>query len=357
MPTSEFSASINLLPPSTNPVLVASGPLALYNPTLILIATALSQHSIIFGIFFLLRGFSAKRVFDIHYLTFLQVLSLSLTGLIFLIDPAFDNFKVFFFLDHEAIEAVLALRILLPVKTCREYAGFILFCLWGALCTTSVAVSLSGFYSHGADIIAWGAFCSDFMLGISGVVLIKRWFELRPRLGHVSPTLRMKAVAEGLAGFGFVLHGMFFSDVSRPEFRADGGQDSRQCVSDLFSLEFCTSTRIRIGSLMASLGHSLLQSLLSHLWYLLPPCSLGPLTGAVGTIERCYLGSRSGRMKKMDPGRRLWSERRVLIMRVCVHVPIRSRAGLESGRSAKTGWITSPVSWKGAFRLAISPST
>lgn len=207
MPTSEFSASINLLPPSTNPVLVASGPLALYNPTLILIATALSQHSIIFGIFFLLRGFSAKRVFDIHYLTFLQVLSLSLTGLIFLIDPAFDNFKVFFFLDHEAIEAVLALRILLPVKTCREYAGFILFCLWGALCTTSVAVSLSGFYSHGADIIAWGAFCSDFMLGISGVVLIKRWFELRPRLGHVSPTLRMKAVAEGLAGFGFVLHG------------------------------------------------------------------------------------------------------------------------------------------------------
>ncbi|KAH7348601.1 hypothetical protein BKA65DRAFT_594398 [Rhexocercosporidium sp. MPI-PUGE-AT-0058] len=207
MPTSEFSASINLLPPSTNPALVVSGPLALYNPTLILIATALSQNGIIFGIFFLLRGFSAKRVFDTHYLTFLLTIALTLTGLVFLIDPAFDSFKVFFFLDHEAIEVALALRILLPVKTCREYAGLILFCLWGALCTLSVAVSLSDFYSHGADIVAWGAFCSDFMLGVSGVVLIKRWFDLRPRLSHVSPTLREKAVAEGLAGMGFILHG------------------------------------------------------------------------------------------------------------------------------------------------------
>lgn len=71
-----------------------------------------------------------------------------------------------------------------------------------------MAVSLSTFYSHGADIVAWGAFCSDFMSGVAGVVLIKKWLDIRPRISHVSPTLRRKAVAEGLAGVGFVLHGV-----------------------------------------------------------------------------------------------------------------------------------------------------
>jgi hypothetical protein len=46
-----------------------------------------------------------------------------------LVDPALDNYKIFFLLEYEAVEAVLALRVLLPLFVCRNHAGIILFCL------------------------------------------------------------------------------------------------------------------------------------------------------------------------------------------------------------------------------------
>jgi hypothetical protein len=43
-----YSASVNLIPPTTSPWMEANGPLAFYTLTLLLISTALSQHAIVF---------------------------------------------------------------------------------------------------------------------------------------------------------------------------------------------------------------------------------------------------------------------------------------------------------------------
>lgn len=48
----------------------------------------------------------------------------------FLLDPAFDSYKILFLLKHVAVEVVLTLRILLPVGLCKRRAGLILFCCW-----------------------------------------------------------------------------------------------------------------------------------------------------------------------------------------------------------------------------------
>lgn len=202
-----FSTSINFLPPTTNHWLVASGPIALYNPTLVTIANALSQHAIIFGIFFALRGFSAKRVFDLHYIILLLALTLSLAGLVFLVDTALDNYKVFFLLEHEAVEGVLALRVLLPAKVCRNHPALILFFLWTGLCIISVIISLNEFYGHAADLVAWGAFCTDFSIAIAGIKLVRKWYWLRPELATTSSIFRTKIRAEALAGAGCIIHG------------------------------------------------------------------------------------------------------------------------------------------------------
>jgi hypothetical protein len=205
----QFSPSYSLIPPTTNPWILKAGPLALYNPTLIIISTAISQHVILFGILFLFRGFSARRVFDLHYVTIIIALTLSLAGLVFLVDPALDNYKIFFLLEHEAAEVVLTLRVLLPPRISRDYAGLILFCCWSGLATVSIIVALSSLYGHGADLVAWGAFVTDFFLGISGCELIRRWYVARPKLASASPILRAKVRAEALAGAGFILHGKF----------------------------------------------------------------------------------------------------------------------------------------------------
>jgi hypothetical protein len=199
--------SIDLTPSTTNPWIVAKGPIALYNPTLILIANALSQHALIFGVFFLLRGFNVKRIFDLHYIIFLLAITLSLAGLVFLVDPALDNYKIFFLLEHEAVEVVLAFRVLLPIDVCRKHAGRILFGLWSGLCVISIFISLNGFHGHAADVVAWGAFCSDSFLAVSGVKLARKWYILRPQLANSSSVFRAKIRAEGLAGVGCFLHG------------------------------------------------------------------------------------------------------------------------------------------------------
>ena len=68
-------------------------------------------------------------------------------------------------------------------------------------------MSLSNLYGHGADLVAWGAFCTDFFLGVSGIVLIMRWYAARSKLRTASPLLSAKIQAEGLAGVGYILHG------------------------------------------------------------------------------------------------------------------------------------------------------
>lgn len=57
------------LPTTQNHYIASLGEIALYNPTLLLAAAALLQHTAVFGILFFLRGVSPKKVLDLHYLT------------------------------------------------------------------------------------------------------------------------------------------------------------------------------------------------------------------------------------------------------------------------------------------------
>ena len=203
--------SIDLTPATANPWILAKGPFALYNPTLILISNGLSQHALIFGFFFLLRGFNARRIFDLHYIIFLLAITLSLAGLVFLADPLLDNYKIYFLLEHEAVEIVLACRVLLPINVCRKHPARVLFALWSGLSIISIFISLDGFHRHAADVVAWGAFVSDSLLAVSGFKLVKKWYLLRPQLASCSPTFQTKIRAEGLAGIGCFVHGTWSS--------------------------------------------------------------------------------------------------------------------------------------------------
>ncbi|KAE9367064.1 hypothetical protein N431DRAFT_445743 [Stipitochalara longipes BDJ] len=201
----------NLLPPTTNAWLSSpSGPALLYNPTLDLISFGLFQHGLVFGIAFLLRNFSAKGVANLHYLTFLLSLTLILAPLVFLLDQYIDAIKLFFFLEHEAIEYLIAALIWLPCSLIAERSGLVILCLWLGLSAATIVVSLNDFHHHGADLVAWMAFVSDLLLAISGLRLIHAWWigriskgnDLRSKVA-VLQELRIKAMSGG----AFFLHG------------------------------------------------------------------------------------------------------------------------------------------------------
>lgn len=209
----------SLLPASDNPWVGTLGDIALYNGTLVLIATALFQHIAVFGLFFVLRGFSSKRVLDLHYLTIIFALSFLLAPLIFLLDRRLDGFRLWFFLEHEAIEVLIAIRVLVPSSFTRRRAGLILLLCWTGLSIVTVVAAFNEHYHHGADIVAWGAFISDCLLGLSGVALTKRWFMcdierrvlFEAQLWTSTPAQefrRRKEAAEAMAGLGYMLHGM-----------------------------------------------------------------------------------------------------------------------------------------------------
>lgn len=209
---------LELLPSNSNQWLAADGDIALYNEILLVTATALFQHTAVFGTVFLLRGFSSKRALDLHFLTIIFALSFVFAPLVFLFDQTIDSFKLWFFLDHEAIEYLIAIVVLAPKSIVKKYPGLIVFLCWTVLSCMSIVVAWNRKYHHGADIVAWGAFGSDFLVAVSGLVLIKRWLVARWRRRILGTSLiwqslpeerfrRRKIAAEAMAGLGFMLHG------------------------------------------------------------------------------------------------------------------------------------------------------
>lgn len=206
--------ALSLLPPTSNPWLLKGGDLALYNSTLLIAANSLFQHAFVFGFIFLLRGFSSKRATDLHFLSIVFALSFIAAPLIFLIDTKIDSIKLWFFLEHEAIEYLIAIRVLTPVRVLKYHAGLVVFLCWITLSIVSIVVILVP-DRHGADIIAWGALTSDGLISISGFVLIARWFR-KGGFGKRSEEImtsgdgfcRRKEAAEAMAGLGFCMHGL-----------------------------------------------------------------------------------------------------------------------------------------------------
>lgn len=212
---SNSSLTLSLLPPTSNPWILKFGDLALYNSTLLLAANALFQHAAVFGVLFLLRGFSSKRALDLHFLTIVFAATFIAAPLIFLVDTHIDSVKLWFFLEHEAIEYLIAIRVLAPIRFVQKHPGLIVLGCWTVLSIVSIIVSLNTQYKHGADIVAWGAFTSDSILSMAGCVLTARWYQDREygrcsgeKRNLMDSMLKRKTAAEAMAGLGFMLHGL-----------------------------------------------------------------------------------------------------------------------------------------------------
>lgn len=201
--TSALPPPPEALPPTTNPQLLAQGSLSLYNSILFLASAAVLQHFIVFGIAALLRGFSPKRTLDLHYLTFFFAISLAAAPAVFLLDLKIDQMKLLFFLEHEAIEYLILVRVVAPPSFVKRWSGMILFVAWTLLFCVTTVIVLDQFHHKAAMIAAWGAFTSDFSVGIAGVVLVYRWIVSTERSKFGIRRIR----AEGLAGIGFMTHG------------------------------------------------------------------------------------------------------------------------------------------------------
>jgi len=193
----------NALPSTHNEWITAAGDLVLYNTDLFAAAIALLQHSIVFGILFLLRGFSPKRALDLHYLTIIFAISFVGATLVFLLDTQIDEVKLLFFLEHEAVEFLIAIRVLAPTAFVARRSGLIVLLAWCGLTIVTMPVVLNQHFHHAADIVAWCAFVSDFLVGLSGLVLIRRW-----AIAHSASRFGLRKVrAEAMAGLAFSLHG------------------------------------------------------------------------------------------------------------------------------------------------------
>ncbi|KAI6795785.1 hypothetical protein KC361_g4810 [Hortaea werneckii] len=194
----------NALPPTTNEWLLRLGDLALYNPELFAIAVAPFQHTFVFGTLFLLRAFPPKRALDLHYLTLIFALSFVALPLVFLFDRRIDEIKLLFFLEHEVVEYLIAVRVLAPPGFVAKWSGAIVLAAWCALVAITIPVVLDSRFHHAADIVAWCAFVSDFLLGLSGIALVRRWVISRSRMTGLA--LR-KLRAEAMTGLAFMCHG------------------------------------------------------------------------------------------------------------------------------------------------------
>ncbi|TKA79831.1 hypothetical protein B0A55_02787 [Friedmanniomyces simplex] len=193
----------NALPTTHNRWIAVAGDLALYNSTLLLVAAAILQHTAVFGILFFLRGFSPKRALDLHYLAIVFALSFIAAPIVFLVDLRIDQIKLLFFLEHEAVEFLIAIRVLAPAVFVARRSGLIVLVCWCALVAVTVPVVLDEHFHHAADIVAWCAFLSDFLVGISGLALVRRWLVGRPASRFMARKMR----AEAMAGLGFMIHG------------------------------------------------------------------------------------------------------------------------------------------------------
>ncbi|KAF1981404.1 hypothetical protein K402DRAFT_425455 [Aulographum hederae CBS 113979] len=219
----------SLLPPTTNPWLADAGDgdllAALYTPTLLL-ASGIFQNTLFFSLLLLFRGFSPSRTLDHHLLSVIFGVTLAVAPLVFLANTRLDGPKLWFFLEHAAVEILIAVRVLAPGLARKRPAGVLLAC-WITVTGITVVVSFNSEYHHGAEIIAWGAFLSDFLVAFAGSFFGVRW--LRFRRGKRQATklplaeeglwlsslqnsraeaLRARKVgAEALAGVGLAIHG------------------------------------------------------------------------------------------------------------------------------------------------------
>jgi hypothetical protein len=157
--------------------------------------------------FYLLRGFSSKRLLDLHFLTIAFALTMIAAPFVFLVDLEVDRLKLLFFLEHEAVEILIAVRVLAPTMLVANHSGAIVFLLYCLLVALSVPVVMREFFSHPADIVAWGAFTSDFLLGISGLTQVLRWIRRGRKNMDLSAMARKKYQAEAVSGVGFMCHG------------------------------------------------------------------------------------------------------------------------------------------------------
>lgn len=191
------------LPETTNPYLLAGGSATLYNSIFLLASQAVLQHFLVFGIAALLRGYSFKRLLDLHYLTLLVALSIAAGPAVFLLYPEFGQLKLLFFLEHEAIEFLIFVRVVAPPHIVKRFSGLIMFVAWTVLFMVTVVVVLDQFHHSAAMLAAWGAFSSDLAMGVAGIVLVKRWMTSTSRSNFGARRIQ----AEGLAGIGYMAHG------------------------------------------------------------------------------------------------------------------------------------------------------
>lgn len=222
------------LPPTTNPILLEKGSLSLYTSILFLASAAVLQHFIIFGIFALLRGFSFRGLLDLHYITFLFALTVAAAPGVFLLDLRLDQMKLLFFLEHEAIEYLIFVRVLAPSRLVRNWSGMILFIAWTVLFLFTTVVVTDQFHHGAAMLSAWGAFTSDFAVGVAGAVLVRRWMMSTSDSSFGKRRIR----AEGLAGLGFMMHGrclFFHAERMSPTLTEKFAGFPTMCVPPIFT--------------------------------------------------------------------------------------------------------------------------
>ncbi|KAF7189634.1 hypothetical protein HII31_09078 [Pseudocercospora fuligena] len=191
------------LPHTDNEDLVAGGYLALYNPAFPIGAEALLMHSVFYGLFAVLRGFSLRRMLDLHYLSIAFAFTFILLPINFLFNLYVDQTKLCFFLEHVLIELLIGVRVLAPAKFIAQKPGLILLLGWLALVAASVVV----IGNHAALVVIGSAFISDFTVAVSGCVLMKRWWQNRHDPDYTGFNKR-KLTAEAVSGLGFLLHGI-----------------------------------------------------------------------------------------------------------------------------------------------------
>ena len=128
------------------------------------------MHSVFYGLFAVLKGFSLKRMLDLHYLAITFAFTFILLPINFLFNLYVDQTKLCFFLEHVLIEFLIGVRVLAPAKFIAEKPGLILLLGWLALVAASVVV----IGNHAALFVIGSAFISDFTVAVSGCVLTKR---------------------------------------------------------------------------------------------------------------------------------------------------------------------------------------
>ncbi|BFZ61255.1 hypothetical protein YB2330_002314 [Saitoella coloradoensis] len=205
MATFNNTRPVNGLPPTHNPGLI-SNPMALYNETLLLTALGLFQHSIIFGLVFLFRGFDPKKVCDLRWLVTVFAATFVGAPAVFLFDRHLDMIKQYFFLEHEAVEYLLFGVVCLP-NLVHGREGWVLGAGWAGVCAITLYAAFDDFHWHSTDVIAWNAFISDSLVGIAGVVLALRAWRGLKNGGVQMPATVERLWAEVFAGMGMACHG------------------------------------------------------------------------------------------------------------------------------------------------------